>query len=106
MEKLPVSLTTPVPITVLPSRTVMVLPASPRPVRVLPLLRIVKLSGAPGAIVSTVIEVTGDAALRLPAASRAVVVKVWLPPVRALSGVQLQLPVSVACTVPTRAPLS
>ena len=102
-EKLPVSSTTPVPITVSPSRTVMVLPASPWPVRVLPLLSTVKLPGAPGAIVSTVIDVTGDLALRLPAVSVAVAVKLCTPSMRAVVVcARVHWPSALAIVSPTR----
>ncbi|SPX67228.1 Uncharacterised protein [Leclercia adecarboxylata] len=105
MLNFPVASATPVPSTVTLSvpRMVTVLPASAVPLTWPPLLSTVKPPGAPGATVSTVMEVTGDAALRLPAASVAVAVKLCTPSVRVVVVcASVHWPWAFAVTSPTR----
>ena len=81
---------------------VTVLPASAVPLIRPPLSSTVKPPGAPGAMVSTVMAVTGDAALRLPAASVAVAVKLCTPLVRAVVVcASVHWPWALAVTSPT-----
>ena len=84
MLNLPLASAMPVPSTVTLSvpRMVTVLPASAVPLTRPPLSSTVKAPGAPGATVSTVTDAIGEAALRLPAASVAVAVKLCTPSVR------------------------
>ena len=90
-------------VTVEPSarRIVTVLPASALPVRTLPSALKVPV-GAVGAVVSTIIVVTADATLVLPAASVAVAVKLCVPCVNVVVVCgRVQLPLPSAVTVPT-----
>lgn len=58
-------------------------------------------AGAVGAVRSTIIVVTTDAGLVLPAASVAVAVKLWVPCVSVVVSGNVQLPLASAVTVPT-----
>ncbi|MNH45033.1 hypothetical protein D3C79_1073650 [compost metagenome] len=63
----------------------------------------VKLFGASGAMVSTVMAVTGDGRLVLPAGSVAVAVKLCWPSISAMVvWARVHSPVSLAVTSPTR----
>ena len=76
------------------------LPASAVPVRTLPSALKVPV-GAVGAVVSTIIVVTADATLVLPAASVAVAVKLCVPCASVVVCGRVQLPLPSAVTVPT-----
>ena len=64
------------------------------------------ITGASGLTVSTITVNPAEASLRLPAASVALAVKVWLPLPSAVAGVKLHSPAALACTVPRATPLS
>ncbi|MNP27295.1 hypothetical protein D3C76_1201940 [compost metagenome] len=55
---------------------------------------------------STITVKPAETSLRLPAASLALAVKMWLPLLSAFSGVKLHSPAALACTLPRKTPLS
>ncbi|MNS66885.1 hypothetical protein D3C72_1001160 [compost metagenome] len=65
-----------------------------------------EITGAVGATVSTTMVIPAEGGLVWPAASVAVVVRVWLPLASALGGVKLQLPLASTLVVPILVPLS
>ena len=99
MEKLPSAAATPVPITTLPSFTVMVAPSSAVPVSGVPCAATLILIGSAGATVSTVTLSGAELPEALPAGSTAETVKVWGVSDSGLPAVQLQLPSGCTVTV-------
>ena len=110
MVQSPAAEATPVPITVVPSNRVTVLPASAVPVKV-GVVTLVMLSvldtpvsdavirsracGRAGAVVSMVIDRAAEAALTLPATSVALAVMLWMPFARVEVVVMDQSPAAV-----------